>query len=215
MSDITKIEWTDLTPDQQARAAAALDAWWECDRAFCAGRPWNQYELREMHAALEAPDTLAALLVLGADPGTPASTPEQDAGNHATMSRIRQLLSHQADVSEAGAEPEAGPFPSPAFHYHAYGVDLTWIGDDGEMAALGHVPDLRFIAACNHMAREEAGLPNVTGDHNSTYRDVCKEIRRVWAVPCQPDGDDWRVTRIGITEDTPGAIPLTILEPWL
>jgi hypothetical protein len=98
-----------LTADQQARAADALDAWSERDRAAGVTCPWNQYELREMHAALEAPDTRAALLIVGADPGTPASTPEQDADNHATMSRIRQLLGRQADAAKASAEarPEA------------------------------------------------------------------------------------------------------------
>lgn len=92
-----------MTPDQLARATAALDVWWERDRTPWLTRAWDQRELESMHAALEAPDTDAALEAVGATTGTYLSTPEQDAWNRATMSELRQALLEAE--SQADAEP--------------------------------------------------------------------------------------------------------------
>jgi hypothetical protein len=83
-----------LTPDQQARAAAALDVWFASPggdyRAPGAG--WGAEEIERMHAALEAPDVDAALETFGAEPGTWLSTPEQDEQNRAIMTELRERL---------------------------------------------------------------------------------------------------------------------------
>jgi hypothetical protein len=53
-----------MTPDQRARASAALDAWYAdgSPSGFPGrSRAWHQFELESMHAAPEAPDTGAAL----------------------------------------------------------------------------------------------------------------------------------------------------------
>ena len=86
-----------LSPDQQARAAAALDAWFDHgptgSRAPGQARmTWDQRELEGMHAALEAPTIDAALEAFPGSPGSPLSTPEQDAWNRQTMAELRQAL---------------------------------------------------------------------------------------------------------------------------
>jgi hypothetical protein len=108
--------------------------------------------------------------------------------------------------------------PQPDFPHRAYGVDLTWFGDEGGMAARGHVPDLRFIAACNHLARTEGHLANIW-DCPTTLDEALAEVGRIWALPidpteCRDDGCTWAVRyNQSITEATPGAIPITVLAP--
>jgi hypothetical protein len=105
--------------------------------------------------------------------------------------------------------------PKPTFTHRAYGVEVDMFGEDGGMVASGHVPDLRVIAAWNHYARTEFALVNVWDDPLATLDQVRSAIVRVWAVPVRPDRDEfqWAVRWNGITEDTPGAIPLTVL--WI
>jgi hypothetical protein len=103
-----------MTPDQSARATAALDVWWERDRTPWLTRAWDQHELESMHAALEAPDTDAALEAVGASAGTYLSTPEQDAWNRATMSELRQALrkaESQADTDPGETRPSGHQDP--------------------------------------------------------------------------------------------------------
>jgi hypothetical protein len=105
-------------------------------------------------------------------------------------------------------------YPPPSFSHRAYGVDLEWFGEDGGMAARGHIPDLRFLAACNHMARTDGGLLNLWDDSTATLADATADIQRVWAIPADPQAYGsfkWAVKWAGITEQTPGAIPLTLL----
>ena len=106
-------------------------------------------------------------------------------------------------------------YPPPMFTYGAYGVEVDGFGEDGGYVARGHVPDLRFVAACNHMARTILGLRNVFDDPLLTLDDVLPAVSRVWAVSTDPvpDGYDWAVRYGGITEDTPGAFPITVLDP--
>ncbi len=97
-----------MTPDQRARASAALDVWFEdgSPAGFPGrSRAWDQSYLESMHAALEAPDTDAALETF-ARPGTWLTTPEQDAENRELMGQIRQLLGLEPG-SEAQADREA------------------------------------------------------------------------------------------------------------
>lgn len=114
---------------------------------------------------------------------------------------------------QAATEPTG--YPPPAFEHRAYGVQLTWFGEDGGMAAAGHVPDLRFIAACNHLARKDAGMRNIWDDPAPDLETTLAAVSRVWAVPIDPGGEfDWAVNyHSGITGQTPGAIPLTVLLP--
>jgi hypothetical protein len=103
----------------------------------------------------------------------------------------------------------------PTFTHHAYGVDVEWFGEDGGMCARGHVPDNRFVAACNHLARS-VGLKNIWDDRSASLDEVLAIVTRVWAMPIVPAGRDvdWAVYYgSDNTEDTPGAIPMTILLP--
>ena len=106
-------------------------------------------------------------------------------------------------------------YPAPSYSHRAYGVDLEWFGEDGGMAARGHVPDLRFIAACNHLARTQASMRNLWDDRSVTLDDVLAAVTRVWATPIAPEyGFPWGVYYgRDNTEHTPGAIPMTVLLP--
>ena len=81
-----------MTPDQEARAAAALDLWWPAAPWTPPGRTWDAAELEAMNAAIEAPDTDAALRAVGAEPGTALSEPGQDKANRELMAEIRRAL---------------------------------------------------------------------------------------------------------------------------
>lgn len=103
---------------------------------------------------------------------------------------------------------------SPTFPHTAYGVNLTWLGEEGGMAAQGHIPDRRFVAACNHMARS-LGLRNVFDDRRLVLDDVLGDVIRVWAVATEPphSAEEWWISWHDVTEQTPGAFPLTVLWP--
>lgn len=81
-----------LTPDQQARATAALEVWFTNpgDDYRAPGVTWDQDELERMHAALDAPTVDAALAVFGAEPGTWMTTAEQDNRNREIMTALHQ-----------------------------------------------------------------------------------------------------------------------------
>ena len=84
------------------------------------------------------------------------------------------------------------------------------------MAARGHIPDLRFVAACNHLARVECGLTNIWDDRTATLDDVLSEAVRGWALPIAPMDPhfEWAIDISSrITEQTPGAFPVTTLMP--
>lgn len=84
-----------MSPDQLARATAALDAWYSNpggDDYRATGVTWSRGELKNMHVALEAPSVAAALEALGAEPGSDLSAPEQDTQNLTLMTELRQRL---------------------------------------------------------------------------------------------------------------------------
>jgi hypothetical protein len=111
-------------------------------------------------------------------------------------------------------EDEDSPVPEPCFPFRAYGVHLSIFGEDGGVAAEGHVSLLRFVAACNRMAREN-GLISLADVYGVSVEEVLESIQYVWAVPEQPQSPDreWQVRWAGVTKATPGAIPLTIYDP--
>jgi hypothetical protein len=111
-------------------------------------------------------------------------------------------------------EDEDNPAPAPSFPFTAYGVRLSTFGEDGGAAAEGHVPLLRFVAACNRIAREN-DLISLANGYKVSVEEILGYVRHVWAVPEWPQvpGWSWQVSWAGVTEATPGAIPLTIYDP--
>lgn len=127
----------------------------------------------------------------------------------------------------------------PKFFGHAYGVNLDWIGEDGEMVAHGHVEPRRFVAAANRWSRESAGF-GLLGDSSSwmrstwTYAEFLQSVSHRWAVrlakcacpadkvayegcdehDLEPEPDEWWLRCDGVTADTPGAFPVT-LGQWM
>jgi len=118
------------------------------------------------------------------------------------------------DQMNAISGPAVRAAPQPDFPSTAYGVRLTWLGEDGGMAAEGHVPLLRFVAACNRVARTECGLRNLADERGFALDDVLDVVRHVWAVTVPPEGwCEWAVSWQDVTKETPGAIPLTVYWP--
>jgi hypothetical protein len=103
-------------------------------------------------------------------------------------------------------------FPQPTFPYRAHGIALSSFGEEGGYIASGHIEGRRFIAACNHHARIEFGVRNMTDDRDVTAADVLAGIRRRWAVPAAPEGYEWALE--WADEGADGAIPVTVWEPW-
>jgi hypothetical protein len=120
------------------------------------------------------------------------------------------------DMTETTAAETRTP-PPPTFPHHVYGVNLTFIGEDGGIMAEGHVPLVRFVAACNHMARNEFGHRNLLDYSEATLGEALEGVRQCWALPAdEPDGEDcdWYVRHnADVTAGTPGAIPVTLWEP--
>lgn len=111
----------------------------------------------------------------------------------------------------------ADEIPQPTFPHRAYGVELTTFGEEGGYAARGHVPEFRFLAACNHFARTVIGEYNAARDPGARAEDWLVCAVHVWALPEMPpypDEADWWVRYDStITADTAGAIPMTVWEP--
>jgi hypothetical protein len=113
--------------------------------------------------------------------------------------------------------PADEQIPQPTFEHRAYGVDLTSFGEEGGYAAQGHVPERRFLAACNHLARTSLGWGNAADDKSESAEGWLVYAAHVWALPEEPphpDENEWWVRYdSSVTADTPGAIPMTIWEP--
>ena len=96
---------------------------------------------------------------------------------------------------------------------------MEWFGDEGGMIARGHIPDLRFVAACNHLARTEGRLVCIWDDPAVSLDDALTQVTHCWGLPidpieCSDDSAEWAVRYDqGITEETPGAIAITVLAP--
>lgn len=104
--------------------------------------------------------------------------------------------------------------PQPTFPFHAYGVSLNYLGEDGSMIAPGRIEPLRFVAACNRVARKEFGLSNVFDDPLMTLDDVLPAVVHRWAIPVPPipEEHEWAITWRDVTEQTPGAQIFTVLD---
>lgn len=108
----------------------------------------------------------------------------------------------------------------PEFDHRAYGVALSYVGEDGDIVAHGHVAPLRFIAAANHMARSAFGLVNLWDDRSETLAATLLAVEHRWAVtdPVAAAGNhcDWWI-RYGksVAAETPGAFPVTVIAESL
>ena len=71
-----------------------------------------------------------------------------------------------------------------------YGVWVSYVGDDGDMVALGHHEPKRVLAAFNRYARRECGLVNITDDRRAGYAAVASDLR-------------WRMARLVTACDSP------------
>lgn len=116
-----------------------------------------------------------------------------------------------------------------------FGVHVTSVGEDGNWLALDHVEPRRMLAAVLRAARDEIGLTREeTIGPDDTWGDASPLdcVVHSWAVfERHPDGcqcrsehdlpgcltepDVWWCRFGGVTEGTPGAVPVTMWKaPW-
>jgi hypothetical protein len=112
-----------------------------------------------------------------------------------------------------------------------YGVHVSYVGEDGEMIALGHHDPRRVVAAFNREARVHSFLTNMCDDSRAFYSDVADDLQQLHArlaTACdeadQPDHDDdcgecaeirkadWFI-RWDVNPEDPGAFPITAWTP--
>lgn len=96
-----------------------------------------------------------------------------------------------------------------------YGIQVAYIGEDGDMIALGHHDTRRALAAFNRHARVYCGLRNLADDRDACAADWAGQIEHRMAVIRKPDFDedpDWRWVADWSAPDAPGARPITWLE---
>lgn len=113
-----------------------------------------------------------------------------------------------------------------------YGIQVSYIGEDGAMIALGHHDRRVTIAAMNRHARLDCGLANMLDDPRATYDDVEGWLHERWAVEltdrCRECDDDpacrecqaLRARPEGVwclqwsTEAADGSFPVMIWYGW-
>jgi hypothetical protein len=95
----------------------------------------------------------------------------------------------------------------PVFRHHFHGMDLDWLGHEGSVIAHGHVPFLRFAAACDLLAWSE-GRASPTFDWMAFIEDV-RHGYAVHAFASTPQ--NWRIHWSDVDAGTPGAFPVTIV----
>jgi hypothetical protein len=123
------------------------------------------------------------------------------------------------------------------FENTLHGVSLTYLGEDcGErIVALGHVDKRRFLAAANCYVRAVGGPPGL-GAHfagPTGFDDAMGRVQHLWAINApiciSPDWEEcphydqcipqdcasdfaWYLHWGGVTESTPGAFRITLLD---
>lgn len=79
--------------------------------------------------------------------------------------------------------------------WHAYGVDLMTVGEDGAWIALGHHSPRRMIAAIRKAARDQLGASNGTFDYCTASEALAAVTRgrALFTEPPEPfsDEDEW------------------------
>ncbi|MGW5690288.1 hypothetical protein ACWEWX_04760 [Streptomyces asiaticus] len=92
------------------------------------------------------------------------------------------------------------------------GILVTSYGEDGNMLAIGHHDPHQVLDAFNHLAHAY-GLDNVADDPNANMDDWRDAIRHGWLTfhRGEPNSDlVWEGKPA--TEDTPGAVAVTLLD---
>ncbi|MEU0515610.1 hypothetical protein [Amycolatopsis sp. NPDC006125] len=81
-----------------------------------------------------------------------------------------------AKINRAFPELASTPDQMKPFMQEHHGVWVCYIGEDGDVIALGHHEPRRVLAAFNRIARKECGLVNLVDDRNARYVEVAREL---------------------------------------
>ncbi|MEU2996856.1 hypothetical protein ABZ684_04665 [Streptomyces sp. NPDC006995] len=105
---------------------------------------------------------------------------------------------------------------TPEVEAEHFGIPVCYLGEDGDMLALGHHTARRALAAFNRHARRYCGLANVADDRDASAAAWLADVKQIWLVFTTPDpdeGDDPGFIWVShqVNESTPGAQPVTYL----
>jgi hypothetical protein len=123
--------------------------------------------------------------------------------------------------------------PRPACFSEHYGIRVAYLGEDGDMIALGHHDSRRVVAAFNRHARHHSCWLNMADDTEATYADVINALQATYVTEdlvcgsCNDDDDDdcttcrtshdrrfsvdgWDLS-FGVSKPGPGVFPVTVL----
>lgn len=115
-------------------------------------------------------------------------------------------------------ETQSELITNPEMEATHYGIQVAYIGEDGDMLALGHHDVRRALAAFNRHARVFSGLLNLGDDRSATVDEWAIAIKHTSAVIRKPDTQDlyedpdWRWVADWSDPQAPGAQPITLLE---
>jgi hypothetical protein len=121
---------------------------------------------------------------------------------------MRRLLARTRRVnpSDAGWDEGDPGTGLPVFGHHAVRTDLDWLGYEGSIVAHGHVPLMRFAAACDSLAWRDGRDSPTAG-----WMAFAGDVRHGFAVHAfGSTPENWRIHWSDVTADTPGAFPVTI-----
>ncbi|MFJ3601864.1 hypothetical protein ACIPVA_03615 [Streptomyces anulatus] len=110
-------------------------------------------------------------------------------------------------VAQLAAVTEA-----PAMENTYYGIPVAYIGEDGDMVALGHHTHRRALAAFNAHARQHCGLTNIADDPQAIAQWWLEAVSPGWATFTAPDDSEFLWIATPARENTPGAQPVTWLN---
>jgi hypothetical protein len=136
-------------------------------------------------------------------------------------------------MTTATIHPASGPpLTATDMERTVYRVPLHWLGEDAEQVmGLGHVKADRFVAAA-HRYLKWAGCDGLD-EHYASAAQALEAVTHRWVIrlpkclpECGPDCEDaaagksmpldsdyaWYLDWDGVTESTPGAFPITLLD---
>jgi hypothetical protein len=128
--------------------------------------------------------------------------------------QLRDLFASTAERDRAIREAfkaATTPLPELAGFRNYGGIEVAYVGDDGDLVALGwHYNPAAVLHAFDSLAREQGGIDGVYDDPSRTPGP--DNLGRTWCTNERPGADEGLLNwGHDITSETDGAFPITLL----